>query len=80
MAVLIFAAVACFRLGSCGKYEWQQNKPRFGEECWVRVLGRRKQAEMRWLQDPNRSNVDNLNNVRREASRHFRNKKEYIKN
>jgi hypothetical protein len=35
---------------------------------------------MRWLQNPNQSNVDNLNNVRREASRHFRNKKrEYLK-
>ena len=30
---------------------------------------------MQWLQDPNHSNVDNLNNVRREASKHFRNKK-----
>jgi len=35
---------------------------------------------MHWLQDPNQSNVDNLNNLRREASRHFRNKKkEYLK-
>jgi len=35
---------------------------------------------MQWLQDPDQSNVDNLNNVRREASRHFRNKKkEYLK-
>jgi hypothetical protein len=35
---------------------------------------------MQWLQNPNQSNVDNLNNVRREASRHFRNKKkEYLK-
>jgi hypothetical protein len=25
-----------------------------------------------WLQDPNQSNLDYLNNVRREASRHFR--------
>jgi hypothetical protein len=34
---------------------------------------------MQWLQDPNQSNEDNLNNVRREASRHFRNKKkEYL--
>jgi len=32
------------------------------------------------LQDPNQSSVHNLNNVRREASRHFRNKKkEYLK-
>jgi hypothetical protein len=29
---------------------------------------------MQWLQDPNQSNVDNSNNVRREASRHFRKK------
>jgi hypothetical protein len=29
-----------------------------------------------WLQDPNQSNVDNLNNVRCEAIRYFRNKKE----
>jgi len=35
---------------------------------------------MQWLQDPNQSNVDNLNNERREDSRHFRNKwKEYLK-
>ena len=35
---------------------------------------------MQWLQDPNQSNVDNLNNVRREASRHFRiKKKTYLK-
>jgi len=27
---------------------------------------------MQWLQDPNQSNADNLNNVRHEASRHFR--------
>ena len=31
---------------------------------------------MQCLQDPNQGNLDNLNNVRRETSRHFRNKKE----
>jgi hypothetical protein len=32
------------------------------------------------LQDPSKINGNNLNNVRREASRHFRNKKrEYLK-
>ena len=30
---------------------------------------------MQWIQDPSQSYVDNLNNVRREVSRHFRNKK-----
>jgi hypothetical protein len=30
---------------------------------------------LQWLQDPSEINGDNLNSVRREASRHFRNKK-----
>jgi len=30
---------------------------------------------MQWIQGPSLSNVDNLNNVRREVSTHFRNKK-----
>ena len=30
---------------------------------------------MQWLQDPNQSNVDNVSNIRWEASIHFRNKK-----
>jgi hypothetical protein len=30
---------------------------------------------MHRLQDPNHSNVDNLNDIRREASKHCRNKK-----
>ena len=39
------------------------------------ILDQRKQAKMQWMQDPSQSNADNLNNVRRDASRHFRNKK-----
>jgi hypothetical protein len=35
---------------------------------------------MQWLQDPGKIYRDNLNNVRHEARRHFRNKKgEYLK-
>ena len=30
---------------------------------------------MQWMQDPSQSNVHNLNNIRRDASRYFRNKK-----
>jgi len=30
---------------------------------------------MQWIQVPSQSNVDNLNSLRREVSRHFRNKK-----
>jgi hypothetical protein len=35
---------------------------------------------LQWLQDPSEINGNNLKNIRREASRHFRNKKmEYLK-
>ena len=51
-----------------------QHKPCFDEEC-LGFIDLRKQAKIQWLQDPNQSNVNNLNNARPEASRHFRNKK-----
>ena len=54
-----------------------QQKLCFDEKC-LGSLDQRKQAKVQWSQDP--CNVDNLNNVRREASRYFRNKKkEYLK-
>jgi hypothetical protein len=35
---------------------------------------------MQWMQDRSQSNVENLNKVRRDASRHLKNKKKaYIK-
>ena len=64
---------------SLGLHELKQHKPSFDEECLC-SSDNRKQAKIRWLQDPNQSNVDNLNNVKREASRHFGNiKMEYLK-
>jgi hypothetical protein len=46
----------------------------------AKILDQRKQAKLQWLQDPSEINGDNLNNVRREASRHFGNKKrKYVK-
>ena len=43
-------------------------------------LDERKQAKLQWVQDPSQRKVNNLNNVRLEASRHFRNKKKaYLK-
>jgi uncharacterized protein YaaR (DUF327 family) len=57
----------------------KKHKPRFDEGC-SNLLDQRKEAKLQWLQDPNETNGDNLNNVRREASRHFRNnKREYLK-
>ena len=64
---------------SIGLYKVKQHNPWFDEEC-LGFLDQRKQAKMQWLQDPNKSSVDNLNAVRRDASRHFRKKtKEYLK-
>jgi hypothetical protein len=58
---------------------WKFYKPWFNEECLTLVY-RRKQAKLQWLQDPSVVNEDNLCNVRRDASRHFRNKKNnYLK-
>ena len=47
---------------------------RFDEEC-LGFLDQRKRAKMQWVQDPSQSNVYNLNSVRCEVSRNFRNKK-----
>ena len=59
---------------SLGLQELKQNKPWIDEEC-LGFFNQRKQAKMQWIQDPSQSNVDNVNNVRREDSRHLRNKK-----
>ena len=62
-----------------GVYKLKQHKSLFDEEC-SRFLYQRKQATMQWSQHPNQSNEGNQNNVRCEASRHFRNKREdYLK-
>jgi hypothetical protein len=64
---------------SLGYFELKKHKPWFGEGC-SNLLHQRKQAKLQWLQDPSEINGGNLNNVRREASRYFRNKKrEYLK-
>jgi hypothetical protein len=64
---------------SLGLHERKQHKPWFNAE-YAEFLDKRKQAKIHWLQNPNQNKGDNLNNVRREASRHFRNKKkEYLK-
>jgi hypothetical protein len=59
---------------SLGLHELKQNKLWFVEER-LGTLDQRKRAKMQWIQDPSQSKVDNLNSVKREVSRHFRNKK-----
>ena len=57
-----------------GLHELKHHQPWFDEEC-LHFLDQRKQAQLQWVQDSSQSNVDNLNNVRREVTRYFRNKK-----
>ena len=59
---------------SLGLLELKQYKSWFDGD-FLSFLDQRKRAKIQWVQDPSQSNVDNLNNVRREVSRHFRNKK-----
>jgi hypothetical protein len=55
---------------SLGYFELRKHKPWFDEGC-SKLLDKRKQAKLQWLQDPCEINGDNLNNVRGEASRYF---------
>jgi hypothetical protein len=57
-----------------GYFELKKRKPWFDEGC-SELLDQKKQAKSQWLRDPSEVNGDNLRNVRREASRYFRNKK-----
>jgi hypothetical protein len=57
--------------------ELKQRKLWFGKEC-LGLLNQRKQAKMQWVQNLSQKSVDNLNNVRLEANRHFRKKRRHI--
>jgi len=55
---------------SPGQYERKHYKPRFVEEC-SKFVHQRKQAKVKWLQDPGLINADDLNKDV-QTSRHFR--------
>jgi hypothetical protein len=64
---------------SIGLCESNSYKPWFDEEC-LKLVDRRKQAKLQLLQDPNIVHEDNFRNIKRDASRRFRNKeREYLK-
>jgi hypothetical protein len=64
-----------FQTETLGCYELKKHNPWFDKGC-SELLDHRKQATLRWLQDPSKINEDNLNNTRHEASRHsFKGKK-----
>jgi hypothetical protein len=47
---------------SLGHYELQQHKPWFDDGC-SKLIDRRKQDKLRWLQNPSQVNGDNMDNV-----------------
>jgi len=64
---------------SLGLQELKHHKPWFYEEV-LGFLDQRKQTKLQRIHDPNQSNLDNVNNVRSDASRHFESKmKTYLK-
>jgi hypothetical protein len=58
---------------SLGLHELKHHKPWTDDEC-LRYSDQRKHAKIQWLQDPNQNIIDDLNNVKVEASTYFRNK------
>jgi hypothetical protein len=57
-----------------GYHRLKHNKPWFDDEC-SKLKDQKKQAKLQWLQYPRQINGDNFQNLRRETSRIFRNKK-----
>jgi hypothetical protein len=55
---------------SLGHYMLEHNKPWFEDEC-SKLLDRKNRAKLQLLQNPSQMNGDNMDDVRREASRTF---------
>jgi hypothetical protein len=57
-----------------GYHRLKHNKPWFDDVC-SKLIDQRKYPTLQWLQTPSQINGDNLQNLRHETSRTFRNKK-----
>jgi hypothetical protein len=57
-----------------GYHRLKHNKPWFDDEC-SKLLDQQKQTKLQWLQNPSQINGDNLQNLRCETNRTFRNEK-----
>jgi hypothetical protein len=66
-------------LDRISKFQPKKHKLWLNNGC-PKILDQRKHAKLQRLQDPSKINWDNMNNIRPEARRHFRNKKrEYLR-
>jgi hypothetical protein len=62
-----------------GYHRLKHNKAWFDDGC-LKLMDQRKQVKLQWLQNISQIKGDNLQNLRRETNRTFRNKKkEYLK-
>jgi hypothetical protein len=60
-------------------HKLKYNKPWFDDEC-SKLIDQWKQVKLQWLHNPSHISGDNLQNLRYETSRTFKNKKrEYLK-
>jgi hypothetical protein len=57
---------------SLSNYEIKQYKPQFAEEC-SRLKDQRKQAKLKWLQNPNQVNAVIQTMLKHETIRYFKN-------
>jgi hypothetical protein len=57
-----------------GYHKLKHDKPWFDDQC-SKLVDKQKEAKLQWLQNPRQINGDNLQNLRHETSRTFRNKK-----
>jgi hypothetical protein len=64
---------------SLGYYKLKQYKSRFCNEC-AKLSDQKEEEKLKWLQSTSQMNGGNLNNIRPETSKTFRNKKENIPN
>jgi len=55
-------------------HEYKQHKPWFDEE-FLGFLDQMKQAKMQRVKDPNQTNLHNLNYVRHQAGKYFKEKR-----
>jgi hypothetical protein len=54
-----------------GYYEFKRHKVWFDDEC-SKLLIQRKQIKVQWLQNPKKTDGDNMNNGRRDTHRTIR--------
>jgi hypothetical protein len=67
--------IKIFAKENLGYHKLKHNKPWFVSEC-SKLIDRKQQAKLHWLQDSSQINSDNLQHLRRETIEHLGKRKE----